>query len=140
MKIKENWKARATYTSTTMKNEKQIIANIGLSRPDKSTIPAIRVINLLHGLGIETLQTYVAKSICDDGFEWVLVVKATLESETLATLARTSDILGQDCISYRAGDAGEYKEGFVGARPYTSFDGSLFFGTRRAQREGVRLS
>jgi len=123
-----------------MKNEKQIIANIGLSRPDKSTIPAIRVINLLHGLGIETLETYVAKSICDDGFEWVLVIKAPLESITLATLAKASDLLGQDCISYRAGDADEYQEGFAGARPYTSFDDSRFFGTRRAQREGVRLS
>ena len=121
-----------------MKNEKQIIANIGLSRPDKSTIPAIRVINLLHGLGIETLETYVAKSICDDGFEWVLVVKA--RGIPLATLAKASDLLGQDCISYRAGDADEYREGFAGARPYTSFDGSRFFGTRRAQREGVRLS
>ena len=96
---------------------KIIELNIGLSTPQGGKINFVEVLNALNARGFNLITYRLQNSVCKDGVETCLAVKAECPDDWQAQLRLLSDKLGQDCIAV---------VGFIGHAPYDTFAPSLW--------------
>jgi hypothetical protein len=96
---------------------KTLEINIGLSSKEFGEIHPETALNELRIQGFEILTYRLQESTCDDGAETCLSARVGLPDDWQVGLSYLADKLGQDCIAIA---------GFTGARPYASFDASLW--------------
>lgn len=96
---------------------KTLEINIGLNSKEFGVIHHETALNKLRIQGFQIIAYRLQESTCDDGDETCLAARVGLPEDWQGGLASLADKLGQDCIAIA---------GFAGARPYASFDASLW--------------